>query len=157
MSNRSEKISIIITVTLGVIFLVALGFMTYWLPALVNSLIDIKDNLGNRTKITDLGRDLVLIDAYAVIVVAVVAVVFLFILLRVVYKREVFTKKAAKLISAISWCCFGEGFLFALLLVYFHLSICVVAAACFLGLALRIVKHVIEEATEIKAENDFTI
>lgn len=157
MKKYSEKLSVIVTVSLGVVFLVALGFVTRWLPMLVNSLIDIKDNIGNRAEISDLGRTLVLLDAYGVVIVAAVAVVFLFILLRVVYKTEVFSSKATKLISAVSWCCFAEGLLFALLIIYFQLAICVVAAACFLGLALRIVKHVIEEATAIKAENDYTI
>ena len=157
MHEKSQKISVIVTVILGIVFLLALVFLTRWLPMIVNSLIDIKDNLGNRAQITQLGRDLVLADSYAIIIVAFVAVVFLFVLLRVVYKREVFSIKAARLISVISWCCFAEGLLFALLLVYFQLAICIVAAACFLGLTLRIVKHVIEEATLIKEENDYTI
>jgi len=157
MTKKSEKLSVIITVIFGVVFLAALFSLTLWLPTIVNSLIDIKDELGNEIQITELGRLLVLADAYVIVVLAVVTVVFLFKLLAVVYKRKVFSKKAARLISAISWCCFGEGLLFAFLLVYFQFSICVVAAVCFLGFALRIVKHVIEEATLIKEENDFTI
>ena len=155
--KKYEKLSVVVTVLIGIAFLVGLGFLSYWLPVVVDNLIDVKDELGNRAEITDTGRFLVLFDSYMIVVVAVVAVVFLFILLRKVYKREVFSKIAARLISAISWCCFAEGLLFALLIVYFQLSVCVAAAACFLGLSLRVVMHVIEEATDIKSENDFTI
>ena len=66
-----------------------------------------------------------------------------------------FERMACRLI--LSWCCFAEGVLAILLFVYFQLVICVTLAAFFLGLCLRVVKHVIEEAIRIKNENDYTI
>ncbi len=155
--RKCEKLSVVVTVVIGVAFLLGLGFLVYRLPVVVDNLIDVKDELGNHAEITELGRSLVLLDSYLIIAVAVVAAVFLFVLLRKVYKREVFSKKAARLISSISWCCFAEGLLFALLFVYFQLSVFVTATVCFLGFSLRVVMHVIEEATAIKSENDFTI
>ena len=107
--------------------------------------------------ITDGWRLFVLVDAYAMLLVAVAAVIILFFLLRVVYRHKVFTKGSTRLISAISWCCFAEGALGLLLVVWFQLVLCFTLAACFLGLCLRIVKHVIEEGTRIKSENDYTI
>ena len=95
MTKKSEKLSVIITVIFGFVFLAALFSLTLWLPTIVNSLIDIKDELGNEIQITELGRVLVLADAYVIVVLAVVTVVFLFKLLAVAYKRKVFSKKAA--------------------------------------------------------------
>ena len=157
MFKHSEKLPIVISVILGALFICALVFMCSWLPVVVNSLIDVSDNFGNRNEITAAGRIFTIADAYAMVALAFVAVILLFVLLSVVYNKNVFSKKTSRLLSAISWCCFGEGLLSLLLIVYFQLAICITLAACFLGLCLRVVRHVIEEATNIKQENDFTI
>jgi hypothetical protein len=47
--------------------------------------------------------------------------------------------------------------LFALLGWYFRLALAVGFVAVFVGLCLRVVKNVIEEATLIKSENDLTV
>ena len=157
MFKHCEKPSIIISVIIGILLLCALIFACFWLPVVVNSMIDVADNLGNRNEITTAGRVFTVSVAYAMIFVAFVAVALLFVLLREVYKKNVFSKKTGRLLSVISLCCFGEGFLSLLLVVYFQLAMCITLAACFLGLCLRVVRHVIEEATSIKQENDFTI
>ena len=157
MVQKKIKISIAISVVLGIIFLCALGFACYWIPEVVNSIIDVEDNIGNRGEITDLGRALVIADVYLMVAVAVAAIVLMFILLRVVYTKRVFSKTTEYLLSAIAWCCFGEAILIMLLVVWFQLVICLALAALFLGLSLQIVKLVIVEATRIKNENDFTI
>lgn len=157
MLKRSEKISVVISCIIGAVFLVALVFAAFWLPVVVNSMIDVTDNIGNRNEISQLGRALILIDAYAMLSLAALAVGFLFFLLSTVYRHEVFSKRATGLISAISWCCFGESLLSLLLITQFQLVIIVTLAACFLGLCLRVVRQVIDEASRIKAENDFTI
>jgi O-antigen/teichoic acid export membrane protein len=120
-------------------------------------MIDTKDNLGNRENITDLGRGLILADAYAMLTIAYLAVALLYLLVRTILRGEVFGKKTVRLLAAVSWCCFAEGALVVLLTVWFQLAAVVALAACFVGLCLRVVKNVIEEATRIKAENDFTI
>jgi hypothetical protein len=157
MISLREKISIIISVVFGTLFLGAMGFGCYWLPTIVNSMIDVKDNIGNRANITDGERLFVIIDAYAMIAVACIAVILLFLLLRVVYKQHVFSTDTVKYLSAISWCCYIEGLLTVILVGYFQLAVCVTLAACFLGFCIRVVNHVIREATRIKNENDFTI
>ena len=116
-----------------------------------------EDNLGNRSAITETGRLWVLIDAYAMVFVAYVAVGLLFFLLRAVLREAVFSKTATNLLSAVSWCAFVEGILFLPLGIYFQLAFAAAVAAFFIGLCLRVVKNVIEEAARIKAENDFTI
>ena len=101
---------------------------------------------------------------YAVLAVAFVAIVVLLLLLKRVRAGEVFCGASVGYLRLLSWACFGEALLFGVLTALRSLSplglaasgiLCV--AALFLGLLLRVVKNVIEEATHIKAENDFTI
>lgn len=157
MFHISNKISTVISLVLTVILVAALCVLTAWLPMVVDSMIDVADNIGDRASITEAGRMFVLIDAYVMVAVAFVAVALLFFLLRAVLMERIFTPSATRLIAAISWCCFAEGALFLLIGVYFQLAFGVSVAACFVGLCLRVVKNVIEEATRIKSENDFTI
>lgn len=157
MLRMSNKISTVISLCLTLILLAALCVLVAWLPMVVESMIDVADNIGNRALITDSERVFVLADAYVMVAVAFVAVILLFFLLRAVLLERIFTVSATRLIAAISWCCFAEGVLFLAIGYYFQLAFGVAVAACFVGLCLRVVKNVIEEATRIKSENDFTI
>ena len=49
------------------------------------------------------------------------------------------------------------GVTFAAIGLYFFIGFVVSGLAFFLGLCLRVVKNVIEEATDIKSENDLTV
>ena len=157
MLRISNKLSTVISLCLTLILLAALCVLVAWLPMVVESMIDVADNIGNRALITDSERVFVLADAYIMVAVAFVAVILLFFLLRAVLLERIFTVLATRLIAAISWCCFAEGVLFLAIGYYFQLAFGVAVAACFVGLCLRVVKNVIEEATRIKSENDFTI
>ncbi len=157
MSQKSKKLSIIISLILTILLFASLIFLTYWLPNVVTSMIDTTDNVGNRENITQVGRTFVLVDAYGMVAVAYVAVTLIFLLLRSVFRGRVFEKVTFRLLSAISWCCFAEGVFMMLLVVYFQLAAGLAIGACMVGLCLRVVKNVIEEAARIKAENDFTI
>ncbi len=157
LKRKSDRISILISMCLTVLLFFALVFITWWLPDVVTSLIDANDNLGSRGEITPMQRRLVLADAYVMMGVAYLAVGLLFALLLTVWKGEVFSSRATRFLSAVSWCCYAEGFLFALLTWHFQLALCAAVAVCFIGLCLRVVKNALEEATRIKSENDFTI
>lgn len=157
MKKKSEKVSIIVSMILTVLLIPALGFLAFWLPALVPSLIDTADNLGNRANITPAGRTFVLIDSYVMLAVALAAVILLFLLLRAILKEKVFSSAVIRLLSAVSWCCFAEAVLFSVLLPYFQLAACAAVAVCFIAVCLRVVKNVIAEAARIKSENDLTI
>ena len=103
-----------------------------------------------------------LIVIYSALIPVGVADVLLILLLKKVKRAQVFTSAAVALLRGISWCCFAECLILAtvgnLLFAPFAPIITSVAAvAAFLGIVLRVVKNVIEEATAIKAENDFTI
>ncbi len=157
MSQKSKKFSIIISVVLTALIFAALIFLTYWLPDVVTAMIDAPDNLGYRGEITEAARTFVLVDAYVMVGIAYVAVALIFLLLRSVFRGKVFERVTFRLISAISWSCFAEAAVMMLLVVHFQLVVCLALAACMVGLCLRVVKNVLEEAARIKAENDFTI
>ena len=83
---------------------------------------------------------------------------FLVKLLLLVRKHLVFTDGAVSCLRVISWCCFIEAVLCLLTTKVFVLAHFAAAfVAGFLGLVLRVVKNVIEEATAIKSENDLTV
>ena len=157
MNPKRNRVSIIVSMSMTVLLFAALIFITWWLPEVVTSLINVNDNLGTRGEITPQHRTLVLIDAYAMLGVAYLAVGLLFALLLSVWRGQVFSRISTRLVSAVSLCCFVEGILFALLTYYFQLALCAAIAVSFIGLCLRVVKNVLEEATRIKSENDFTI
>ena len=83
---------------------------------------------------------------------------FLVKLLLLVRRRQVFTDRAVACLRTISWCCFIEtGLCLVTARPFYPVHYAAAFAAGFLGLVLRVVKNVIEEAVALKAENDFTI
>ena len=103
--------------------------------------------------------DAVLITAvgYCVLALAMLADVLLFRLLLLVRAGEVFTSRSIALIRGVSWCAIGVSLLFLVVSIYYLIALALAFTAVLLGLCLRVVKNVIEEATAIKAENDLTV
>ena len=99
----------------------------------------------------------VLVVGYIVIGFACAADVMMFFLLLRVKKGLVFTKESVSLIRGVSWAAVACGVLFASVGYMFYVVFAVAAAMLFLGLCVRVVKNVVEEATEIKSENDLTV
>ena len=96
--------------------------------------------------------------AYIYLVPVAVADGFLVKLLLLVKNHQVFTDKAVSCLRTISWCCFIEAGLFVVIgVLFFGIDLILAFVAGFLGLVLRVVKNVIEEAVALKTENDFTI
>ena len=104
------------------------------------------------------------IFCYLVLITAAVADVLLIRLLGNVRRSEIFTASAVAKLRSISWCCFAEclilmggSIVFFRIFVFPHAMLIFAFAAAFLGIVLRVVKNVIEEAVAIKYENDYTI
>ncbi len=97
--------------------------------------------------------------SYLQLIPVAVANGFLVKLLLLVKKRLVFTDKAVSCLRTISWCCFIEAGLCVVSAAFFSniFLVYLFFVSGFLGLVLRVVKNVIEEAVALKAENDFTI
>ncbi|MBQ2687705.1 MAG: DUF2975 domain-containing protein [Clostridia bacterium] len=157
MFKISNKISINISLAVAALFMIACIVGAFIMPPLVEMLINLPDNIGNRGDITEGGRALVLVMAYLMLAVLMLADIFMVLLLLRVKKGLVFTEKSIIFIRAISWCCFAIALVFCVLGIYFQLSFILAFFAIFLGISLRVVKNVIEEATLIKSENDLTV
>lgn len=97
------------------------------------------------------------IAVYLGIAIAYAADGAMLMLLHRIRHDQVFTAPNVACLRLLSWCCFGEAGCFFCLGVYFRFSFAVAFAAFFIGVALRVVKNVMEEATALKTENDFTI
>ncbi len=157
MFKMSAKQSITISLVLAVIFLVACIIGIFFLYPLTDMLISVEDNIGNRDVITIPGRVFVHIMAYAALTDVIIADIMLFFLLLRVKKGKVFTDISVSLIRGIAWCCMILCPIFAALGIYFQLALIVAFAGLFLGICMRVIKNVIEEATRIKSENDLTV
>ncbi len=157
MLKISKDLSLTLSLIISVLFFIACIAGLFVLPDLTEALINTPDNVGNRDNITDVGRVLVLLVAYCILLTFILADAFLFSILTRVKKGQVFSATTVALIRGVSWCCFLLCPFFAFLGVYFQLAFIVSFLAIFLGLCLRVVKNTIEEATEIKAENDLTV
>lgn len=95
--------------------------------------------------------------SYSVLLICILADFLLFSLLLRVRKGLVFTERSVALIRGVSWCCLIMGIVFCFFGLMFRAAFILAFVAVFLGLCLRIVKNVIEEATVIKRENDLTV
>lgn len=100
---------------------------------------------------------LAVMSGYGMLVLAAAANVFLCMLLLRVRQGQVFTGASIGLVRGVSWCCILFSVFLGLLGAWITVCFAVAFAVLFLGICLRVVKNVIEEATEIKHENDLTV
>lgn len=91
---------------------------------------------------------------------ALFAYITLYCLLKLLFnikKNEIFVDGNVCCLRCISWCCFAVALITAIG-GWFYLPFgTVTVAAAFVGLMLRIVKNVMQNAVAIKAENELTI
>ncbi len=146
--NTSTTLSVIATV----IVLLVLVFCTFAMPWILRSYLELR-----HPHMIGVHETAILVITYTAILLAYPAVTVLLLLLQKVKCGEVFTEKAVTHLRFLSWCCIAEALIFLCLSKFFPLALALVFAALFMGLILRVVKNVIEEATAIKAENDFTV
>ncbi len=157
MLKISGKASVNLSLVISGGFFAVLAVVGVFLPSVAKALLKFPGEITSRVETTATDNILVLIAAYLILLLALLANTLLFTLLLQVKGENVFSKKSIGLIRGISWCSIGVGVVFALLTYYFTLSSVIAFAALFLGLCVRVVKNVIEKATEIKDENDLTV
>ena len=157
MLKISTKASINLSIAISALFFALCIAGAFILPVLVPILIEMPADIDSRELITESGRTLVMVIAYLILADMFAANCFLFSLLQRVKKGLVFTDKSVMLIRSVSWCCYIICLLFLVLGFYFRLAYVVSFLAFFLGLCLRVTKNVIDEATQIKNENDLTV
>ena len=98
-----------------------------------------------------------LIILYTAMIPAFAAVFALRFLLKNVRQERIFTEQSVQYLRILSYCCMAECAIFFALGFYYAMVFLLSFAALFMGIILCVVKNVIEEATEIKQENDYTV
>ena len=91
---------------------------------------------------------------------SIFAYITLYSLLKLLFnikKDEIFITANTKYLRRISWCCFAVAFITLVGGIFYIPFSCIAIAAAFVGLMLRVVKNVMQNAVEIKAENELTI
>ncbi|MBQ2939791.1 MAG: DUF2975 domain-containing protein [Clostridia bacterium] len=157
MLKISRKHSVTLSLVIAGLFLAMLIACAVVLPQIVTPLVTYANQSGLLPALLPATVIPVLVLAYLVVATMALADILLVRLLLHVRGEEVFTAKAVSLIRGISWCCFLLCLWFTVVGIWFQLSFVVAVAAVFLGLCLRVVKNVIEQAIVIKEENDFTV
>lgn len=155
----SRRASTTLSYILSLITLPILVAITVFLPRILRLYVQVvyTPDLAATPNLMDRIPIRLWIIMYVGIAVAYLADGAMLVLLRRVRREEVFTDDSVACLRILSWCCFIEALCFFFVGCYFRFSYAVAFAAFFIGAALRVVKNVVEEATAIKAENDFTI
>lgn len=155
MFKISTKHSVNVSIVLAVLFFGVIIAGLVILPGFVSAAMEFPTPRMENT--TGLDKNLILSLGYiALAIVTVIDVMLLKLLFRVKVDL-VFTPESISLIRLIAWCVVLLGLVFLVLGWYFLISFFAAFACVFLGICLRVVKNVIEKATEIKTENDYTI
>ena len=157
MLKISRKMSVNISMVLTVILFFGIAICAFVMPDIADLFGQIADSYSLRGEVSPAEVTAVLVVGYIVIRFACAADVMMFFLLLRVKKGLVFTKESVSLIRGVSWAAVACGVLFASVGYMFYVVFAVAAAMLFLGLCVRVVKNVVEEATEIKSENDLTV
>lgn len=150
--HLSVAISFFFAAVFGTIMLLLLVTM----PFLIGTYLDALSSV-----LCDM-RGQVIAFCYSAVIPVFIADLMLIFLLGKVKKKEIFSTASVGLLRGISWCCFVEFtvmiiFSFIFPFPYSPITLVIGFIAVFLGIVLRVVKNVIEEACVIKEENDFTI
>ena len=157
MLKIPSKLSITISIGVAIAFFALCVGLAFYMPEFADLMIQAVNDLGI-TKVEGSDENIILGLAYVALVFITLIDILLFMLLQRVKAGKVFTPESVALIRGISWGCYLVAGVFCGLATYFtFVALLVAFVAVFLGLCLRVVKNVIEEATEIKAENDMTV
>ncbi len=156
MLKISSKSSVMLSTALSAVLFAVCVVGFFLMPSFVETLIKIR-NLIYMIPISPKGEILVLSLAYSALICVTTADVLLFLLLKKVRQSKVFTTGSIALVRGVSWCCILLGVVFLCIGFYFWMALIVAFLAAFLGLCLRVVKNVLEEAADIKSENDLTV
>lgn len=144
--NRSVLLSSICTKAAIVLVVIAALTMPQLIPAYV-------DYAEKNPEITQS----LFITVYTCVLPVLASLVCLDRLLANIKRGEVFTDINVRLLRILSWCSFTFSVILFVSGFYYILFLIIAICAAILGLILRVIKNVFEQAIIIKQENDFTI
>lgn len=94
---------------------------------------------------------------YAAMIPAGVILFLLNSLLTNIKSERVFETDNVRILRIISYCCFAIAFVSAVMVLWRLLASVVALAFAFMGLLLRVLKNVFEQAVVLREENDLTV
>ncbi|MBR6563769.1 MAG: DUF2975 domain-containing protein [Clostridia bacterium] len=156
----SKRASTLLSLILAVAFIAIVLVMMVLMPFIIDSapmMQSIYSYFSSEEGALISGNVVFWIWFYAISAIAAVCCGSIVFLLFRVRRKLVFSKISVSLIRFASWCCILIAAVCIGVCGYFHMAYVLALAAGFLGLCLRVVKNVIEEATAIKNENDLTV
>ncbi len=157
MLKIPSKFSILLSAALCVLLFAGCILAAVALPYYIEMLAYERNGFFINGLITEGQRLSVMIFAYVGLAAIVLADLMLFFLLMRVRAEKVFTDKSIGLLRGVSWACYLLAAAFIGIGFTYSFSFAAAFLAVFLGLCLRVVKNVLEEACRIKDENDLTV
>ena len=154
MPKISRKASTTLSFLFAILFLLVLALMAVALPFLAAKTVPNPETVslfGLR------GRLLTMIAGYIGIAIGIYADITLLFLLHSVRRERVFTHYCVALLRSLSWCCMGEALVFLTLGALYIVALFISFIALLVGLCMRVVKNVFEQAVAMKEENDLTV
>lgn len=160
MPKIPKKASIMISLALDVAFIIFVAFAAVGLPFFFDKtplLSEIHGYFAEKSLGAIEGGPVFWGWMYVNMAVVEACCITLLLLLLRVRKGLVFTPESVSYIRFVSWGCILLSVSCIAVQYFLHMSYAIAFAALLLGLCLRVVKNVIEEATVIKSENDLTV
>ena len=157
MKKQANKISFSTLVAIAMTLITALLVvaMTVFMPSILDFYLKYVN--GGNVRYRSAHKAPVLALLYVALIPVYAAVAGLLLLLSNVHRSLIFTRSSVRLIGLLSICCYVEAVVFLTLSRYFILGAVLCFAALLLGTLMLVVRSVLAQGTEIKAENDFTV
>lgn len=146
---KIENKSIILSLVFTSLFALAMIFLTFSIPWFVPFLCELLKHENDVTFMT--------VVAYLAVPAGWGAVILLYRILFNINNKRVFVNKNVKFLNILSWLCFYVGIVSAVASSRYVAFVFVSISAFFIGLIIRIVRNIIEEAIKLKEENELTI
>ena len=146
---KSQNKSVYLSIAFTTLFALAMFFLTVTIPWLVPFLCRIMERETLVSFMT--------VVAYLSLPAGWGAVWLLYELLFNVKKKHIFIDENVKYLRILSKLCFYVGCISAVAMFQYLGFLFVSIAAFFIGLMVRVVRNIIQEAIEIKEENDMTV
>lgn len=146
--NKSILLSRVCIIAFAVL-LTAVDFGAYWLVAWLISISSVLGGLQNRS--------LLFAVIYCCSILAWILLFSLWKLLQNMKAGIIFQADNVRYLRLTSWCCFGVCAICCTSAFFYVPMILIAISAGFIGLIVRIVKNVFEQARAMKEELDFTV